>query len=241
MSKTATHPSVADQAPHWANRRKKFHRQAFTLAELMVSMVASALVVGALVVSSMSLRRGLQSNEQYTDAYADQRRVTDYIGRDLRRAVAIATTDDAGQPVEGGSQPFSITIAERASLIVTIPAYYRSNTRTDSNYEVPFDVVDDAQRLDYGTSEGVAPSVTVSFRKMFCAKEGCVCFVRQEASTEEVIVRHAENLSVQVMVEAGAQAATIRTWFRPADRGPKPLVSTHDRLLLRNPPATYQP
>jgi hypothetical protein len=213
----------------------------FTLIEVMVSMGASMIVLGALVMSSISLRRGLQSNATYAHAYSDQRRVTDYIGRDLRRAVAMVVTDEAGQRTEIGGTPVTVTIADRASLSVTLPAYYRSNERHDAEYDAPLEVVADEKRLDYGTSEGLAPPVVVSFRRIYYASEGCVCFIREEAGTAEVIVRHAENLNVQVAVAQDGQTASIKTWFRNPTLGPSPLVSTYDRVLLRNPPMQYQP
>ena len=99
----------------------------------------------------------------------------------------------------------------------------------------------DAQRLDYGTPEGLSPPIEVSFRRAFYGKENCICFVRREAGKDEVIVRHAENLFVQVSIAASAQSSGIKTWFRSSDIGPVPLVSTYDRLLLRNPHLTYRP
>jgi type II secretory pathway pseudopilin PulG len=213
----------------------------FTLAEMMVSLGASVIVIGALLLSAVSLRRALNSNRIYAEAYSDQRRLTDYIGRDLRRAVAVAFTDSDGVRTEVAGTPSTVLIADRATLIVTLPAYYRGNARTDANYEAPLEVVADQQRLDYGTPAGLAPPVEVSFRKIFYGREGCVCFVRQEAGTEEVIVRNAESLFVQVSIAASAQESSIKTWFRSSQLGPAPLVSTYDRLLLRNPPLTYRP
>lgn len=222
-------------------RRHRHGIRAFTLLEVMVSVGASVIVVGALLLSSMSLQRALHSSKTYADAYSDQRRLTDYIGRDLRRAVAVAITDGDGMRSEAAGVPATVIIGDRATLILTLPAYYRSNMRGDPDYEVPLEVVANEQRLDYGTPEGLAAPVQASFRKIFFGKENCVCFVREEAGTQEVIVRHAENLFVQVTIAAGAQASSIKTWFRSSALGPAPLVSTYDRLLLRNPPLTYRP
>ena len=234
----AAFPPLSFRAALLRHRRSA----AFSLAEMMVSMSASVIILGALILSAMSLRRGLHSNETYTGAYSDQRRLTDYVGRDLRRAVALARTDEAGERSEIGNEPTVVTIDDRASLILTLPAYYRSNTRSDAEYDDPLEVVGGQQRLDYGTSEeGLAPTVEVTFRKMFYAKEKCVCFIRQEAGIEEVIVRKAENLRIQVTVDGGGQTSGVKIWYRSTELGPAPLVSTYDRLLLRNPPLTYQP
>jgi len=42
-------------------------------------------------------------------------------------------------------------------------------------------------------------------------------------------------------VAQDGQTGAIKTWFRNPTLGPSPLVSTYDRVLLRNPPLKYQP
>ncbi len=222
-------------------RRHRAGAAGFTMIEMMVSMGVSAAVIGALLISSMAMQRSLNSNKIYADAYSDQRRVTDYIGRELRRAIGMAVTDSAGIRTDATGTPVTVNISDRASFMVTLPAYYRSDGRDDPNYQTPLDVVADATRLDYGTSAGLSQPVVVSFRKMYFSKENCVCFVRQEAGKDEVIVRHAENLYVQVTIAADGQTGSMKTWFRSSTIGPAPLVSTYDRLLLRNPPLSYRP
>ncbi|MEO6786945.1 MAG: hypothetical protein ABI318_12505 [Chthoniobacteraceae bacterium] len=241
MMRPAAMPASAGLRCFASCRRSRSAGSAFTLMEMMVSVAATALVIGALLLSSISLNRALHSSAVYSDAYSDQRRVTDYIGRDLRRAVFLAVTDSAGVRTDVAGTAAEVIIGDRATLIVTIPAYYRSDARNDPNYDAALDVVADAQRLDYGTSDGLAPPLEISFRKVFFRREKCVCFVRQEAGSDEVIVRHAENLYVQVSIAANGQTGGIKTWFRSSDIGPAPLVSTYDRLLLRNPPLTYRP
>lgn len=221
--------------------KSRLGAKAFTVMELTISMGMSAAIIGALLLSSISLQRAMNSSRIYSDAYSDQRRVTDYIGRELRRGVGLSITDSAGVRTDVAGTPATVIIVDRATLVVTLPAYYRSDTRGDPNFETPLDVVASAQRLDYGTTAGIAPPVEVSFRRIFYGKENCVCFVRQEAGRDEVIVRHAENLFVQVSVAADGQTGSIKTWFRSSELGPAPLVSTFDRLLLRNPPLNYRP
>jgi hypothetical protein len=241
MSDSSALPATRAESRRWTGRNLPRQTGGFTLTEVMISMLASVAILAALLLTTISLRRGLHSNETYTGAYSDQRRVTDYIGRDLRRAVGVAYTNEAGERCELTDSATVVNIADRASLIVTLPGYYRSNTRNDNEYDAALEVVGNQERLDYGTAGSLAPTVEVTFRKMFFAKENCVCFVRREADTEEVIVRRADNLFVQVTIEAGAQSSSIKTWFRSRDLGPAPLVTTHDRLLLRNPPLTYRP
>ena len=61
-----------------------------------MSLGLSAAVIGMLLASAMALNRALNSSKIYADAYSDQRRVTDYIARDLRRGIGLAVTDSSG-------------------------------------------------------------------------------------------------------------------------------------------------
>lgn len=222
--------------------RSQRHLQAFTLVEVMVSLAASVGVLGALLVSSMSLQKTLHHSETSATAYSDQHRLTDYIGRDLRRAVGLAFTDAAGFRSAVSRAAVDITIADRATLIISLPAYYRSNLRYDAQYDAPLEVVGTAERLDYGTStDGQAPPVEVSYRRLFYSPANCVCYLRQEAGADEVIVRDAETLSAQVLVEEGAQTIGIKTWTRSRVLGLGKPIYTFDRLLMRNPPLDFRP
>lgn len=215
-------------------------QRAFTLVELIVSTGASAIILGALLLSGTSLQHSLKSSETYAGAYSDQRRITDYLSRDLRRAIQIAATDAGGNPVDV-SDGATLTVADGATLVLTLPAYYASNVSTDPGYEKALTVVGDAAALDYGTPDGIAPPLQVSFRKAYSSAAGCVCFIRQEAGVDQIVVRSAENLSIQVTVAAGAQSCSIKTWYRAMGSGPAPLVSTFDQVLLRNTPLDYKP
>jgi hypothetical protein len=218
----------------------RLSRCAFTLVELLVSTGASAIILGALLLSATSLHRALQSSETYAGAYSDQRRITDYLGRDLRRAVNISATDATGSAVDFANGA-TLTVADLATLQLTLPAYYASNLSSDPGYETALTVVGDAATLDYGTPDGIAPPVEVSFRKVNYGPAGCVCFLRQEAGVDRIVVRAADNLSVQVTVAPGAQSCSIKTWYRAMGSGPAPLVSTFDQVLLRNTPLGYKP
>src|SRR6476659_9751352 len=66
--------------------------QAFTLAEMMIALAGSIVVLGALLLSSTQLQRALYASERYGMKQSDQRRLVDYLGRDLRRAVGISAT-----------------------------------------------------------------------------------------------------------------------------------------------------
>lgn len=214
---------------------------AFTLAEVMVSLAASMLVLGGLVASMAALQRALQGSENLAGAYSDQRRLTDYLTRDIRRAVGVAWTDASGVRGSEPSVETKIQIQDRASLILTLPAYYQSDNRADATYDSALQVVDSATRVDYGTKDGLGAPVEVIYRKIYFAKEGCICFVRTEAGVDEVIVRPGERLLAEVTLPAGGQTCTLRTVYRANTlRAIQPVV-TYDQLLLRNPRLDFRP
>ena len=222
----------------------RFHSRttaAFTLVEVMVSMSASIIVLATLIVGSMTLQKSLHITEKSAEAYSDQRRLTDYLSRDLRRAVSIAKTDGAGLRSEVEGSGGTIAIDNLASLILKLPAYYQSNTSSEAGYEAPLEVIGDMRRLDYGGPNGLASPVEITFRKVFHAKERSICFVRQEAGSEEVIVRHAQAFGVEIQINPGAHTCSIKTTYQSPQRRTAPLVTTHDGLLLRNPRLDYRP
>lgn len=66
-------------------------RGGFTLAEIMVSMVAFSIVSAALLMASTSLRRNASAASDYAADRADQMRLSDCIAMDLRRSISVGT------------------------------------------------------------------------------------------------------------------------------------------------------
>ena len=66
----------------------------FTVAELMVAMAIGSLVVAAALAGIVSLQRSYAATEQYAGNLADQSRLLDCLGMDLRRARAVAFDAD---------------------------------------------------------------------------------------------------------------------------------------------------
>lgn len=222
-------------------RRTFSHRcdEGFTLMEMIVAMAASSIILGGLMLSSLAMQKSLTGSEKYAVAYSDQRRLIDFVGRDLRRCIGVAATDGAG--VRSTVTTGAITIADSATLILTLPGYYRSNVKDTADFDQALDVVGTDERLDYGTDTALAEPVEVSFRKVFVPAQNCVCFVRREAGVDDIIVRGGEKLFIEIQVLQGAQTATIKSWFRAPYSRNAPLVTTYDRLLLRNPPLDTPP
>jgi hypothetical protein len=210
----------------------RLHRQAFTLAEVLVAMVGSVIVIGALLAGSIGLQKSFHASESYANDQADERRLIDYVARDLRRSVGIATAglDGVTRRVSSGNA----AVDETSSLVVTLPAYYKSNTPTDSNYDKPLPLIASGDRVAYGSATGPADAFPVTFRKLFIAEEQCVCFVRDEGGNRQVIVRQAEDMQLQVALAADGESCTLTAQFLGRYSRNRVPVEVHDDVMLRN-------
>ncbi|HEX8295635.1 MAG TPA: hypothetical protein VF593_05010 [Chthoniobacteraceae bacterium] len=88
-----------------ADRTKKGIR-GWTLAELMVAATLSSLLCAGLITGSLVLQKSFMASRHHILAQAEQMRLLDYMGLDLRRALTVST--NFGQ------------------LTLTIPDYYDS-------------------------------------------------------------------------------------------------------------------
>src|SRR5204862_2922409 len=106
---------------------------AISLAEILICMGMMSVILGCLLTSSLALQKTLQNSERYATYYSDQHRLIDFVGRDLRRAVAIGATDVDGlvQEVPGSE----ITVEQRGRISVTLPDYYLSDVPTYTSTE----------------------------------------------------------------------------------------------------------
>jgi Tfp pilus assembly protein PilW len=206
----------------------------FTMAEMMIAMAGSAIIIGALMFSSIGLQKAFRASELYAASQADERRLIDYLGRDLRRAVAIATSTsvNGGTATKVGTD--AVMVEKDTALLLTLPGYYKSNAPGDESFDEALPVVISDHRIDYGTAAGQASGVPVIFRKTFIADEGCVCFVRQEADAQEIIVRRAEDLCTRLTLSSDGTSCVVEVWFVSPFGSTRPLVETHDEIMLRN-------
>ncbi len=212
---------------------KRMARQrGFTLAEVLIAMVGSVIVIGALLMSSIGLQKSFHASESYASSQADERRLIDYLARDLRRAIGIAACGSSGVSAKIVSGPARLD--ESSSLVVTLPAYYQSNAKSDSGYDQALAVIAAGDRVAYGTATGPAPEFAITFRKLFIAGEGCVCFVRDEGDTRQVIVRNAEDLDLQLTVAADGASCALGAQFHSPYSANRSLVAVHDEVMLRN-------
>jgi hypothetical protein len=195
----------------------------------MISLAASSVILGALFVSATAIQKVLHGSEVYAVSYGDERRISDYLGRDLRRALAIEFTDASGDRRPLGLE--TVTVADRSTLILTLPGYYTSDDPADPGYTTPQPVAIDDGRVDYGT----AGTVEITYRKIYVGAQQSVCFVRQEAANEQPIVSSADNLTLQVSLSPDGSSGLVKAWFRAPYSTVGPLVSTADEFMLRNP------
>ena len=212
--------------------RLKAPHSAFTLAELLVAILASVILIGALFVGSIALQKTSCNSERFSTDQSNQRLLMDYVGRDLRRAVGIGTRFNGG--ISTRLTAGSAVIENRTDLVITLPAYYKSNTPTSATYDQPLPVIASGDHIAYGSAAGPAPNITVLFRKITVAEEGCICFVREEAGSKEVLVRQADDLHIRITIAPDGQSGGIAAWFRSSFSRDRPTITVSDQLMLRN-------
>jgi hypothetical protein len=204
---------------------------------MCISMAASVIIIGGLLLSGMTLQKSLHGSEVYAGAYSDQRRVIDYVGRDLRRAIGISATDPSGAAYSLRGQ--SVEIVDRATLSIFVPGYYQSNAPTAADYDHPLPVIITEKGPMYAptpTSTSSAAPLQIVYRKVFLSAAQAVCFSRQEGTApEEIIVRNAQDLHARLTLDEHGRSAVVNAWFlSPYSGQTKPVVSSYDEVMLRN-------
>ncbi|MEY2508193.1 MAG: hypothetical protein QOH01_2522 [Verrucomicrobiota bacterium] len=69
-------------------------RLAFTLAETMIALSASSLLLGATLTSSTSLQKSFNAIDTYFATHMQQIRIVDYLSRDVKRGLIVTTSAD---------------------------------------------------------------------------------------------------------------------------------------------------
>jgi len=69
-------------------------RLAFTLAEIMIALSASSVLLGATLTSSTSLQKSFNAIDTYFGTHMQQIRIVDYLSRDVKRGLAVTTSAD---------------------------------------------------------------------------------------------------------------------------------------------------
>ncbi len=79
-------------------------RTGWTLTELLVAMAVASVMTAGLVTGAVTIQRSFAASRHHVESQAQQMRLMDFMGLDLRRALTVGTAD-------GGLQ-------------ITIPDYY---------------------------------------------------------------------------------------------------------------------
>src|SRR2546423_14730375 len=69
-------------------------RLAFTLAEMMIALSASGMLLGATLTSSTSLQKSFNAIDTYFGTHMQQIRIVDYLSRDVKRGLIVTTSAD---------------------------------------------------------------------------------------------------------------------------------------------------
>ena len=110
------------------NERQTNSVGGFSLAELLVSLSVTSLVMSGLMVGVVSLGKGFKATELYSKSNSAQIRLIDTMAMDLRRAVAISITTSPD------SNPSSTSnTSTRFAYSASTPA---ENIKTDSRRHV---------------------------------------------------------------------------------------------------------
>ncbi len=91
----------------------------FTLVELLVALVIGSFVFAAALSGIIALQRAYAATEQYASNLADQTRLLDCLGMDLRRARVVEFDPD------------------RNGMTITLPDYYYFNRGVDRQFTAP--------------------------------------------------------------------------------------------------------
>jgi hypothetical protein len=69
-------------------------RLAFTLAETMIALSASSVLLGATLTSSTALQKSFNAIDTYFATHMQQIRIVDYLSRDVKRGLVVTTSAD---------------------------------------------------------------------------------------------------------------------------------------------------
>ncbi len=131
-------------------------QRAFTLAEMMMSLGCSTIILAAVVVSGVALQKSFAAVEAYSTTEADQLRVLDYIAMDCRRGMRSTVGTVTTPAVVNGSWvngTFTVSSASPQTLLLSLPVYYSSSAGT-----ITTPSISSAGQIAYGSG-----SVTVSY------------------------------------------------------------------------------
>ena len=93
------------KAPTQMKHPTRRQQAGYTLAEILVTMSVSSILLAAIITTSISLQKSFHAVDQYFATHIQQVRIIDYLGRDVKRGINVVTSVD------------------RQSVTVTVPNY----------------------------------------------------------------------------------------------------------------------
>ena len=188
-------------------------KAAFTLTEVTMTIAMASVILGAIMVASLTLQKSLQASQDYTNGMAAQLRVMDYIGLDLRRAMTV--TAPAGHIFD-----------------VQIPDYYDSSSKPRQPNLPPtnsFSFQNNSYPLYYGTG-----TIPVSYSQVGTN------IVRNYNGTSMVVVSNVKNVLVQAQ-KINDPKVTVTISFLPTfhhgtalDAAAQQATTMTETILMRN-------
>ncbi len=104
----------------------------FTLAELLVSVAITGIILGILVLAGAGINRRLWATEKFLNEVGNENRMMDSVAMDLRRAVRVSFLNGStSTPIKDTSGTY-YSINSSNTLVISIPDYYASNTPNNS-------------------------------------------------------------------------------------------------------------
>ncbi|HEX8280592.1 MAG TPA: hypothetical protein VF551_04385, partial [Chthoniobacterales bacterium] len=126
---------------------------AFTVAEMMVVVAMTTVLLGATITASISLQKSLAAADKFFGTHIQQIRIIDYLSRDVKRATAVSTSTD------------------RTTVTCTVPKYIveagdsevAAGTASEGARRTPvITVTISGPRVDYGRRVSDAVTTTSS-------------------------------------------------------------------------------
>lgn len=75
------------------NTLERGKQRGWTMTELLMAVTVSSVLVAGLTVAAYTIQRSFQASKHHVNAQAQQMRLMDYINLDLRRALAVSTSN----------------------------------------------------------------------------------------------------------------------------------------------------
>jgi len=180
-----------------------------TLAEMLMTMASSSILLAALIISGVALQRSFAAMEGYSIAQGDQLRVSDYISMDVRRAL-------------------TASVDNNNVLTVTFPNYYDANNDNPkwSNAHAVAPSFDANGAIQYA-----AGVTTVKYYQLASN------FIREVNGTANIIARNVSSFTVSPQDLTSSVSCSIT--FAPTFTylpGPGPVSGTtvYTNTFLRN-------